>query len=170
MIRANIGRWRDDRRIQRGGASRSIGGNVRSGRNNGIELNASPGVFSGNVCRRGRDHVGRQSERAKRGTQAFGGRRSGIGLERQQVSDCGSGRGKFEIGRVDDLLRERTAAGDANGLRAMMRFLATGARVFSGLCSAQIFRARKLVPGIINDFIGPDFGCGVGAQAVNLPR
>ena len=66
--------------------------------------------------------------------------------------------------------RERTTASHANRLRSMVRLLAAGAAAGSGLSAAQVFGARQFVGRVVDDFIGAQLRCGVGAQAVNLPR
>ena len=66
--------------------------------------------------------------------------------------------------------RERITASHANRLRSMVRLLATGAAARSGLSAAEVFGARQFVRRVVDDFIGAQLRCGVGAQAVNLPR
>ena len=52
----------------------------------------------------------------------------------------------------------------------MMRFLASGAAGRAGLSAAEIFSARQFVAGIIDHFVGTNFGCGVRTEPVDLVR
>ena len=101
--------------------------------------------------------------------QAFRRRRSGIGLEGEQVGNCFIGGRKLEVRSVDELRRQRSAASHMNGLGAVTGFLAAGAAGDAGLRSSQIFSARQFVAGIVNHFIGFQLGWGVRTKFVNLP-
>jgi len=96
-------------------------------------------------------------------------RRTRVGLDGKQIGDRADRGRKLQIGSVDNSRCERATASHVNGLGTVMSFLAAGAAASAGLGSAQIFGARKLIPGIVDHFIGPQFGCGVGAEARNLP-
>jgi hypothetical protein len=116
----------------------------------------------------GWDHIREKAGCNELGVQAFGGRRCWIRFEGQQVGYGGGGSGKLEIGSVDDFLSEQWAAGDVNGLGAVMGFVASGAGSCAGLGSAEVFDARKLVAGIVDDFVGLQMGRGIGAKAVDF--
>jgi len=122
-------------------------------------------LIARDVGGRGCNHVGRKSGRRDGRVQAFGRRRSGDGFEFEQIGDGFRGRLEFEIGSVDNFRSEGCAAGNANGLRAVMGFLSAGATGGAGLSSAQIFGAGKFVGGVVDDFIGLEAGCGVGTKA-----
>ena len=97
-------------------------------------------------------------------------RRAGIGFERKQVGDRAGGRRKFKVRSIDNSWGQRAAAGHANGLGAVMRFLPAGAAVDSGLRAAQVFGTRQFVAGVVNHFIWTKLRCSVGAESLNLPR
>lgn len=125
-------------------------------------------MIAGDVGGRRSNHIGGKTGRRKRRVQAFGGRWSGDGLEGEKVSDGAGGRRKLKVRGVDDFLRERSAAGDVNGLGAVMGFLAAGASGLAGLSAAEVFGAWKFVAGIVDHFVGTQFGRGVGPEAIDL--
>ena len=49
-----------------------------------------------------------------------------------------------------------------------MGFMAASAGGCTGLSSAEVFDAREFVAGVVDDFVGLQMGCGVGAQAVDF--
>ena len=102
--------------------------------------------------------------------QAFGRRRAGGGLQGQQVGDCVSGGKEFKARSVHDLRRQRTTASHVNGLGAVMRFLTAGLTVGARLSPAEVFGARQLVAGVIDNFVGARLGWSVGTELSNLPR
>src|ERR1039458_1945191 len=135
-----------DTTLFRSRGARAIGRNIRSGRDDGIiQREARAGLIAGDVGGCGSNHVGGETGRSERRVQAFGRRWSGDGFELEQVGDRIRGRRKFEIGSVDDLLRERSAASDMNGLGAVMGFLSAGAAGGAGLSAAQILGAGEFV-------------------------
>ena len=100
--------------------------------------------------------------------QTFGGCERGIRFEGEQIGYGGGRRGKFEVGSIDDFLGKRCAAGDVNGLSAVMGFVASRAGDCAGLGSAEVFDAGEFVAGIVDDFIGLQMRRGVGAKAVDF--
>jgi hypothetical protein len=55
-----------------------------------------------------------------------------------------------------------------NGLRTMMRFLATGASGRASLGAAKVLGARQFVTRIVDHFVGTHSGYGVRAKPGNL--
>ena len=164
------GRGRHDCGIQSRCGAGSVGRDAGSRRDDGtgIESEAGAGLVAGDVERSGRNYVGGKAGCDEGRMQAFGGRRSGVGLEGEQVGDGDGGSGKLKVGGVDDLRGERCAARDVNGLGTVMGFVASGACGGAGLGSAEIFDAGEFVAGIVDDFIGLQTGRGVGAQSVDF--
>lgn len=73
--------------------------------------------------------------------QAFRGSRRGNGsgrdgLEGEKIGDCVRRRGKFEVGGVDDFLNQGSAAGDFDGLSAVMGLMTASACRGAGLSAA----------------------------------
>ena len=101
--------------------------------------------------------------------QAFRRSRAGGGLQGQQVGDCVSGGKKFKARSVNDFRCQRTTASHVNGLGAVMRFLSAGLAVGARLSAAEVFGARQLVAGVIDNFVGA-LGWSVGTELSNLPR
>ena len=102
--------------------------------------------------------------------QPLGWRWPRIGLEGEQVGDGCAGRRKVEIGGVNHLRRERTAASHANGLGSVMPLLAASMPSRARLCAAKIICARQFVSGVVDNFVGAQLRRGVGAQTVDLTR
>ncbi len=127
-------------------------------------------MIASDVGGRGSDHIGGKTWSPERRPKAFRRRRSGVGLEGEQVGNGLNGGRKFKVWSVDDLRCERAAAGHVNGLGAVMRFLASGASGLAGLRAAQVFGTRQFVAGVIDDFVRLDLGRGIRTQAVNLAR
>jgi hypothetical protein len=83
--------------------------------------------------------------------QAFGGRRTGISLEGEQVGDGGIGVRQVYFRSVYYLLAGRVAASYLDGLGAVMGLQASGAARFAGLCASAIDRLGEFVSGIVDD-------------------
>jgi len=114
--------------------------------------------------RRHNGHL-RQRGRGVSGTQAFGGRRSGIGLEGEQIGDGGIGVRQIQLGRVHDLLGRLVAAGDADGLSAVVGLRSAGASGLASLRAAAVLGLRQFVSGIIDD-VGLGMRGGSGSSMV----
>ncbi len=174
VLGVNAGRGRNDPGIQSRRSSRSVRRDTGSRRHDGIKPEPAAGLIASDVPRdtngRGSDHVGRKTGSLEIRAQAFQWRWAGVRFEREQVGYCIRGGGKFKVGSVDDLRRERATASHVNGLGAVVRFAAAGAASGAGLCAAQIFGARQFVAGVVNHFIGLQLGHSVGAKLVDLPR
>jgi hypothetical protein len=52
----------------------------------------------------------------------------------------------------------------------MVSFLAASAAIHAGLRSTQVFGAREFVAGVVDHFIRTHLRCGVGTEAIYLPR
>src|SRR5260370_17835628 len=74
----------------------------------------------------------------ERRTQAFGGRRSGIRFEGEQIGDRGIGMRQIYFGSVHNFFAGLVAARDSDGLRAVMGLLTAGAPRLAGLRSAPV--------------------------------
>jgi len=102
--------------------------------------------------------------------QAFGGRRWNHVLELEKIRHGVGRRGQLEIRRVHDSWRKRRSASDANGLRAVVSFAASGAAGCARFRATQIFGARQFVRRIVNDFVRLQRRRGIGTQAGDLGR
>ena len=125
--------WRCERPIARDVGSRS---------DHGLELNSVARVVANDIRRRSHDVRGqiRRAERDERNPSAGGG--PGSGFTASKFATAAVDTGKLEIWRIDHPRSERTSAGDLDGLRAVMRFIAAGA---AG--SSQLRRRRDLPCG-----------------------
>ena len=170
MLRTDAGRGWNDRCIQGGRATRCVGRNAGSWRHDGIERNRCARLITCYVSRRGSNHVGRKAGNFEGRVHALCWRRSGIGLESEQVGNGFIGGGKLEVRSIDHLRRQRSAASHANRLSAVTCFLASGAARSPGLRSTQVFGARQFVAGIVNHFIGFQLRRRVGSKLVDLLR
>ncbi|PYX09348.1 MAG: hypothetical protein DMG88_06780 [Acidobacteria bacterium] len=77
-------------------------------------------------------------------------RRAGDAFISQQVCYSRIRARQVELGGVHNLIPKRISAGYPNRLRAVIRFLATGAPRAACLRAASIFCARKFVAGIVD--------------------
>jgi hypothetical protein len=97
-------------------------------------------------------------------------RRARIGFDGQQVGYGIARNGKPKVRCIYDFWRERTAAGDLDGLGAMVSFVSAGLATRSGLRATEIFGAGKFIAGVVDDVVAGQPGRDVRAQLVELHR
>jgi len=73
-----------------------------------------------------------------------------------------------KVGRVHDFRRERSSAGDLDGLSAMLSFVSSRRPASSSLRAGQIFGAGKFVAGVVDDVVAGQPGRDVGPQLRQL--
>jgi hypothetical protein len=97
-------------------------------------------------------------------------RRPGIGFNGKQIGNRIAGSRQLEVGRVYHSLDQRSAAGDLDGLSAMMSFIAPGASGLSRLRSAEIFRAWQFIAGVVDHVVALRQWRGIGTHLGNFER
>src|ERR1019366_3488382 len=83
--------------------------------------------------------------------QTFGGRRSGIWFEREQVGDRGIGMRQIDFRSVHNFFAGLVAARYADGLRAVVGLLTSGASGLARLRAAAVLGLRQFVAGVVDD-------------------
>ena len=74
----------------------------------------------------------------------------------------------MRLGASTTLRNQRAAAGDFDGLGAVVRFIAAGPPGGSGLSAAEIFGARKFVAAVVDHVMAGESGRDEGLQLGDL--
>jgi hypothetical protein len=77
---------------------------------------------------------------------------------------------QLQIGSIDDLVCQRTAARNVDGLSAVVGFAASGVAGAAGLSATEVLGAGQFVARVVNDFVRAQLRRGVGAKTSDFSR